>query len=210
MFDFCILLDYMNLLCLLHIKCRFYTGDNEGVIRYKSNMRGFLRDMVAKKGFGLYLYCPKGAPGDRDPRMGQLAGIAAVVLKCYKNSKEYSNVAEMENTDAATNRAIQAVAAVKMDIKQLVDRCSNPEDDKKQVDSQVEFVFGLLSPRLCFGSNVWLEVMSYLVKALPGGVPRSETIWRELRNLYRTTFLHEADAVVYLLLIGITLDVKLL
>jgi hypothetical protein len=79
-------------------------------------------------------------------------------------------------------------------------------------DVQVDALYCLLSPRMSLTPAVWQEAMRILVCKLPGGKVFTQGpggIWHRRRLIYYEKAPYEADAVMYLFLCILLLDIKL-
>ena len=66
----------------------------------------------------------------------------------------------------------------------------------------------LLQPRQSFGKSFWLPYSQYLIKCLPAGRQKVKELWLEQRDIYFKNDLHEGEALMYLFILCLTLDIK--
>ncbi len=80
-----------------------------------------------------------------------------------------------------------------------------------QLLHQKNLFIALLTPRQSFGLETWHDGLRLLVKKLPGGkvLAKQGGPWQGYISLYYSSLVHEADVVMYLLLITLTLDSSL-
>jgi hypothetical protein len=78
---------------------------------------------------------------------------------------------------------------------------------------QIKAVRALLAPRQVLGSVNWTTFLKLIVRKLPGGRHflslKGFGSWQPFNDIYARSLVHESDVVVYMLLLVITLDNKL-
>jgi hypothetical protein len=99
--------------------------------------------------------------------------------------------------------------------KKMVDECKPGALPNFVTDevAQVNAVGALLAPRQVFGAVTWTNFLKLIVRKLPGGKHylsiKGYGSWAPYHDVYARSLVHESDVVVYLLLLLLTFDNKL-
>ncbi len=143
------------------------------------------------------------ATGRSDPKTDGAHRIEAIKVLTQKLLPQLKTVATSEDIDRG---------AVATEIVEACKPAALPHFVVNE-DVQVKAVKAILAPRQIFGAVTWTTFLKLIVRKLPGGKHflsmRGYGSWVSYHDVYARSLVHESDIVVYLLLLLVTLDNKL-
>jgi hypothetical protein len=199
--------------CILDNIARYLQG-TQGLTTYRSQMRTYLRETLVKKFFEVNVFSSSGKmSSERNVRLKKTKAAVIEKLSEYlvtqenvedelKSSGKIDDVTEwLDYRNALIGDLVDSIPVIDIDGVEKVNR-----------QCQIDAISCLFSPRQVLTSLVWKEAMRQVVVKLPGGKINTRGpggAWLSRRFLYYEQPAHQADVIMYMVLLVLAQDCKL-
>jgi hypothetical protein len=177
--------------------------NEDGLTATRSAMRTYLRAVAACLRILPVHEKAKERSNAREDAFVILKLHVAPFLSTLKKHDDEIDAGDEESAKVMRDNRLKAVDNLFAACKDVINKHAGD-----QLESQKKVFMALLTPRQSFGLSTWHSTLRLMIKKLPGGkvFAKKGGPWHSYLSLYYSSLLHEADVLMYLLLVTLTLD----